>query len=108
MMVVRIWMCVRVSRRLSAGCGSVLMVNVAGAALVVAGPDGVMARCCDVLRHNVWTTSGFVLAASGGSRCFYCKSCCSAVVRCGEEDETVVARKFASDKGGGCHGDGKR
>ena len=36
------------------------------------------------------------------------RSCCSAMVRCEEEDETVVAGKFASDKGGGCHGDGKR
>jgi len=49
MMVVRIWMCVRVSRRLSAGCGSVLMVNVASAALVVAGPEGVVACCCDAM-----------------------------------------------------------
>jgi len=41
------------SRRLSAGCGSVLMVNVAGVALVVASPDGVAAItdavcCCGV------------------------------------------------------------
>ncbi|QCD83462.1 hypothetical protein DEO72_LG2g3806 [Vigna unguiculata] len=65
--------------------------------------------CCGaLLRRNVWTTSGFVLTAGGGSWCFCCRSYCSAVVHCGEEDENVVAGKFAFDKGGGCHGDGER
>jgi len=55
-----------------------------------------------------WSTSGCAFAFRAGCGfVFLLAAGFRAVVRCGEEDEIVV-RCVASDKGGGCHGDGKR
>jgi len=76
---------------------AVALLSASGASFTVAWWSWSASGCAFTFRASCG--SEFLLAAGGGSRCW---------LRCGEEDETVLAGMFASDKGGGYHGDGKR